>query len=302
MSGKHVVTGAFGFTGRHIARRLLAEGGEVVTITGRPRVDEEFGGRVEAKPFDFDKPASLTETLRGADTLFNTYWIRFPRGNTTYEGAVKNTKTLIDAAKDAGVRRFVHVSINKPEEGRGLPYYDGKRELEEYLRKSGLSYAILRPTFIFGDQGILINNIAWFLRHSPVFAIPGSGRYRMQPICADDLAALAVKTAKREQNEVIDAAGPETYEFGELLRLIKKVVRSRTLIFRLPPSAAMLPVRVLGILLRDVVLTQNEMKGLMRGLLASDGEPTGKTRLSEWMVENRNWLGRKYMSELRKHY
>src|SRR5262249_37427495 len=149
----------------------------VRTITGDPSRADPFGGRVEAFPFSFDDPARLTETLRGADTLYNTYWVRFDWRGTTYAQAIANTRTLFAAAREAGVRRIVHVSITNPSESSSLPYFRGKAELERDLRESGISYAIVRPTVVFGREDILINNIAWLLRRLPLFVIPGDGSY-----------------------------------------------------------------------------------------------------------------------------
>lgn len=297
-----VVTGAFGFSGRSIARRLLAAGRRVVTLTSKSPDDPKLADSFSIAPFNFDNPDRLVESIRGAETLFNTYWIRFERGDMTFDKAVGNSRTLIRAAKEAGVRRFVHVGIANPSLDSPLPYYRGKALVEEALRESGLSYAILRPAVLFGDQGILINNIAWFLRRFPAFAVPGRGDYGMQPIHVEDLADLAVNVAARDENVTIDAVGPETYAFGELLRLMKSAVGSRALILHAPPTMVLVFTAILGRMIGDVILTPDEIKGLMANLLVSDQPPTASTRLSDWLRENASWLGRRYMSELRKHF
>ena len=301
-SDVHIVTGAFGYTGQHIARRLLEEGRRVRTLTAHPGRPNPFGDRVEAVPYRFDDIGALTASLRGAAVLYNTYWIRFERGDMTFERAVENSRTLIRAAKEAGVRRFVHVSIANPSLDSPLPYYRGKALVEEALRESGLSYAILRPAVLFGDQGILINNIAWFLRRFPAFAVPGSGDYGMQPIHVEDLADLAVNMAGKDENVTIDAVGPETYAFGDLLRLMKSVLGSRALILHAPPTMVLVFTAILGRMIGDVILTPDEIKGLMANLLVSDQPPTASTRLSDWLRENASWLGTRYMSEVRKHF
>jgi len=297
-----IVTGAFGFSGRSITRRLLASGRRVLTLTGRAPDDPELAATISVAPFNFDEPDGLVESIRGAKTLFNTYWIRFERGDMTFERAVENSRTLIRAAKEAGVRRFVHVSIANPSLDSPLPYYRGKALVEEALRESGLSYAILRPAVLFGDQGILINNIAWFLRRFPAFAVPGSGDYGMQPIHVEDLADLAVNMAGKDENVTIDAVGPETYAFGDLLRLMKSVLGSRALILHAPPTMVLVFTAILGRMIGDVILTPDEIKGLMANLLVSDQPPTASTRLSDWLRENASWLGTRYMSEVRKHF
>ncbi len=298
----HAVTGAFGYTGRYIARHLLAEGQRVLTITGHPNRPNPFGDRVQAYPFHFDHPTALAESLKGVEVLYNTYWVRFSHGDTTFEKAVRNTKTLIDAAKTAGVRRFVHVSITNPALDSTLPYFHGKAELEHYLQNSGLSYAILRPTVVFGKEDILLNNIAYLLRRFPVFVMPGSGAYQLQPIFVEDLAKLAVREGARNENVIVDAIGPETFTFADLVRTIHAQIGSRARVVSLPPGLALFLSRLVGMLVNDVVLTRDEVVGLMDNLLVTNSPPVGKTRFSEWAKENVQFLGAQYASELERHY
>ncbi len=204
-----VVTGAFSYTGKYVTRRLLKAGRRVRTLTGHPNRANEFGEQVEIAPMDFQNPGGLVQSLRGATVLYNSYWVRFSHGRATFDQAVANSRVLIQAAKEAGVHRIVHLSIANPSVDSHLPYYSGKAQVERAIIDSGLSYAILRPTVNFGVEDILINNIAWFVRRFPVFAIPGSGQYRIQPIFAEDIADLAVSAARKKANLILDAVGPE---------------------------------------------------------------------------------------------
>jgi uncharacterized protein YbjT (DUF2867 family) len=281
---------------------LLNRGYKVRTLTNHPGRENPFGDRVKVYPYAFGRPDQLMETLRGASTLINTYWVRFPRGKTTFETAVQNTRTLIAAAKGAGVRRIVHVSIAKPSLESPLGYYRGKAQLEQAVIESGLSYAIVRPTVIFALEDILINNIAWFIRHFPVFGIPGDGRYRVRPIFVEDMARLMVDAAGQEESTVFDAVGPETFTFEELVRLIAAEVGRPVRVVRVPAHLAHLCTRLTGLVMRDVVLTWEEYKGLMSNLLAPQGRSTGETRLSQWLSENREQIGRHYASEVARHY
>ena len=192
----NVVTGAFGYTGRYIARKLLSDGRKVRTITGHPDRENPFGDQVKAYPLDFSNPSALAETLSGATTLYNTYWVRFPRGGATFDTAVENIKTLVKAAKQAGVQRIVHISITNPSADSTLGYFRGKALVEEAIIGSGLAYSIIRPTLIFGAEDVLINNIAWFLRKFPFFAVPGDGEYLVQPVHVEDVAEAAVNSAE----------------------------------------------------------------------------------------------------------
>ncbi len=301
-SNRSVVTGAFGHTGKYIARRLLEQGGIVKTLTRTPASRSPFGDRVEALPLDFGDLDGLVENLRGVDTLYNTYWIRFARGTVTHDIAVQNSRILIGAAVEAGVRRIVHISITNPSENSPRPYFRGKALVEKAIHESGLSYAILRPTVLFSPEDVLINNIAWFLRRFPAFPIAGSGDYPIQPVFVDDLAQLAVNAGAGSEDVVLDAVGPETFTFEEMVRLIARRVGSRARLIHVRPSVALLAARMAGWLVRDVVLTRDEIDGLMAGHLVSVDPPTASTRFTEWLEAEGARLGRRYASELGRHY
>lgn len=298
----NVVTGALSYTGKYITQRLLALGQQVKTLTGHPHRPNPFGERVSVVPYVFDHPSELVRSLEGATTLYNTYWVRFPYGGMTYEKAVANSLTLIRAAEEAGIRRIVHLSITHASEASPFPYFRGKGLVEQAIRESGLSYAILRPTVIFGHEDILINNIAYFLRRFPVFAVFGLGDYLVQPVYVEDVADLAVRASHQEGNLTMDAVGPEAYTFQGLVRLIAQKVHSRARIIHLPPRLAFLLIKVLGYLVHDVVLTWEEVQGLMANLLVSNGPSTAPTRLSQWLEQHADRVGTRYASELARHY
>ncbi len=294
----HAVTGAFGYSGRYIARRLLAAGRAVITLTNSTDQTNEFDGRVRAYPFHFDQPAELASSLRGVDVLYNTYWVRFNHRRFRHADAVRNTLTLFDAARRADVRRIVHVSITNPTEDSPLEYFSGKARLEQALRDSGLSYAILRPTVLFGTEDILINNIAWLLRHLPVFGVFGDGSYRLQPIYVDDLARLAVAQGDATEDVVINAIGPETFTFRELVQTIGRSIGVRRPVIGVPPGVGYWTGRAVGGWMRDVTITRDEIAGLMAGLLYVDASPAGTTRLTDWLAEHADTVGRRYANEL----
>ena len=296
------VTGAFGYSGRYITKLLISSGKKIITLTGHTERENIFGDAAKVYPFNFDNSAKLTESLEGASTLFNTYWVRFSKGQTTHEKAVANTKVLIKAAKDAGVKKIVHISITNPSEDSKLSYYKGKAILEKEIINSGLSYAILRPNVIFGDEGILINNIAWLLRKFPAFAVPGKGKYKIQPIYIEDLAELAVNAAENPDNQIFDAVGPEIFSYIELVKLIREKIGSKSWIIHLPNCIVYFMSKFIGLFVKDVVLTKDELKGLTGNLLVSSSPPTGKKLLSEWIINHADKLGKSYQSELKRHY
>jgi NADH dehydrogenase len=297
----HVVTGAFGYSGKYIAARLLEAGRNVRTLTNSVERENPFGGRVEAFPYHFDEPGRLVDALRGTAVLYNTYWVRFNHAGDTrfsHETAVRNTLTLFEAAKAAGVGRVVHVSITNPSEDSPFEYFRGKARLERALIESGLSYAILRPTVLFGKEDILINNIAYVLRRLPVFGVFGDGSYRVQPIFVDDLARLAVEQGQARENVVIDAIGPETFTYRGLVRTIGAAIGKLPPIVPVPPVLGYLTGLLVGRLLEDVVVTWEEVGGLMADLLYTQSPPAGETRLTDWAREHADSLGARYASEL----
>ena len=286
-----IVTGAFSYTGRYVARRLLDEGDSVRTLTRKPDRECPFGGLVPAAPLDFSDPDGLCRSMQGAGVLYNTYWIRFGRAGNTFEQAVENSWILFDAAVRAGVGRIVHFSVANASPDSALPYFRGKGQVEEILKETGIPYAIIRPTLVFGEGDLLLNNMAWALRRFPVFPVFGNGDYPVQPIDAEDLAAQAVSAGSQSENTVADAAGPDTFTFEELLRLLVSAVGARVRLVHTPAFLGLALTRLVGLMLRDVVLTREEVDGLMEGLLTCEAVPTGTIRLADWLTQNRDALG-----------
>ncbi len=296
-----VVTGAFSYSGRFIAALLLERGRDLRTLTNHPRPDDPLASRIPTYPLNFSDDAALVTALTGTDTLYNTYWVRAPHSGLTHSVGVDNTKRLIDAARRAGVRRIVQTSIANPTAST-RSYYRGKAALEDAVRSSGLSYAIVRPTLLFGEGDVLINNIAWLLRHLPVFAIPGDGRYRLQPMHVKDHAALQVEVGSEGADVVVDSAGPEIFTFDELVHLLRRAMNLHTLVVHVAPVLALAAATVAGRLAGDMLLTRDELDDLMDDILISHEPARGTTRLSDWLPLHRDEVGRRYASEIARHY
>jgi uncharacterized protein YbjT (DUF2867 family) len=294
-----VVTGAFSYTGRAITEQLLAAGRRVRTLSRTPAPP---GSPVEAVPFSFGDPQRLRSDLAGAEVLYNTYWIRFEHHGLTFDRAVANTLVLWRCARDAGIRRVVHVSVTNAREGSPLPYFRNKARLESELPRHARSWAVVRPTWIFGPDDILVNNVAWGLRRLPAFPIPGDGSYRVQPVSVGDVARICNEAARGDENVTVDAAGPDTLTFEDLVRLIRHAVAPRTPIVHVPPPLAVALANVVGATRRDVLLTRKEVAGLMRSLLTSEQPPLGREGFREWLAANAAGLGRRYVSELARNY
>lgn len=297
-----VVTGAYGFTGRFIARRLAALERPIKTLTNHPNRAGAEEIKAEVAPLQFTDRAALVESMRGADVLYNTYWVRFRHGRSHFGEAVANTRILMGAARDAGVRRVVHMSVSNPSENSHLDYYAGKARAEKAVRESGLEWAIVRPTLIFGTGDILINNIAWLLRKLPVFGIPGRGDYRLQPVAGEDVAEIATWAAEQAGSVTVDAAGPDTVYFSEMVESIAIAVDRHPRFMYLSPAMALRAANLIGRFMKDVTLNRPELDGLTEELLVSHQRPRGTRTLDNWLLANAATLGRRYASELDRHW
>jgi uncharacterized protein YbjT (DUF2867 family) len=302
MTQLDVVTGAFSFSGAVIARRLLSEDHRVRTLTGHPdRAPAD--SPIDVAPLQFADQTALIDAMAGAHTLYNTYWVRFARGQISHESAVANSRMLFAAAVAAGVQRVVHVSITNPSPTAADSYFRGKWQVEQALAESGVpSYAIARPAILFGRGGVLLNNIAWLLRRLPVFAIGGGGVYRLRPIHVDDLAALCIGLGARQDNVVVDAVGPEAVPFRQLVEEIRTAVGARSVLVPVPAAAIPVFAAVLGIALRDTLLTAQEYRSMAAGLADSSAPATGTIAVTDWLREHGHELGLRYASELDRHF
>jgi uncharacterized protein YbjT (DUF2867 family) len=293
----NAVTGVFSYTGRAIAQELLARGERVRTLSRTDAPDDPLREQVELAPLRFDE--TLVDSLGGVRTLYNTYWIRFARGGVGFDDAVANTITLFEAARQAGVERIVHVSVVNADRADDLPYFHGKHKIEQWLAASDLRHAIVRPTLVFGVGDILVNNIAWIARHSPLFVVPGRGDYEVQPVSLRDTARLCVDA---RDGSTTDAAGPETLTFRRLVELVRDASGSRCVVVPGPQKIGLGLIRVAGALLRDTVVTQDELKGLSRSLLTTSGRPTGTETFRGWLADYGALLGRSYVSEHARNF
>jgi len=311
VTGNYVVAGGIGYTGTYIVRRLLAERDIKITVlTNHPNRKHEFGTRIRVEPYNFDNPAKLRETLRGAKCVINTYWskpikvtkVRLNYHASSFTDAVKNSKLLVDACVEAGVKRLVHISVSNPSRDYDYEYFGGKLEVEDYIRDSGLSYAILRPTLVFGDEDMDLNNITSLIRKYPFFLIFGDGKYKVTPVFVDDVAREVVSQSCLMENITEDAVGPETYEFEELVKLIAGSVGKQLRIFHV--NKAFIPLVCWGLSLvhGDKVVTPQEMHVLMDGLMHSISNPIGETRFSEWLETRNQTFGTEYHSEVERHF
>lgn len=297
------ITGVLGYSGRYIAAEAVRRGWRVVGLTNSAgRLANPAGYELRPMPW-----SSRENVLDGVDVLVNTYWVRFSYAGAghaafSHAEAVENTKLLFESARRAGVDRVVHTSITQPDATSPLPYFRGKAELEQALAATGLPHSILRPAILFGEtpaESILINNMAWSLRHLPAVAVFGWGDYGLQPIHVRDFAELALDEAEqRAPQRIINAVGPEIFSFRETWKLLADAMGLWRPILPVPAALGCLAARILGRIVGDVMLTREEIDGLSQGRLAVPGPTVGHRRLSHWLRENAAALGREYASEL----
>ena len=295
------VTGATSYTGRFIGARLVASERRIIDLTRDPSSPHPLGPLATSASFDAD-PDRLASTLDGVDTLYNTFWIRFERGPITYEWAVERSRALIDAAVRAGVKRIVHLSVINAAPDAPTPYFRAKAAVEQILAESGIGHGIVRPTITFGPGDILVNNLAWTLRHLPAFGIPGDGRYRIQTVHIDDIVDAVLQLGSTTGSLTVDAAGPDVYAFEDFVGLVRGAVGSSALVVHMPTWMSLAAARLIGLAVRDVVLTRDEVVEMQSGLMTSPAPPTGRVRLADWLAEHGESLGRSWSSELDRHY
>ena len=299
MKKRVVITGAFSFTGAAVAGELLQRGWNIHTLTNRrpPPGSDHF----TTAPLSFDA-AHLRRQLAGADAFVNTYWVRLPWAGQTFQTAVRNSKLLIEAAIQAGVSRFVHVSVSNAGSNANLGYYRGKAEVEAAIRDSSLAYAIVCPTLIVGPTDVLTNNIAWFVRHFPIFPLPDGGHYRLQPLTLADAGRIIANEVESQRTEQIDAAGPDVMTFREYVRTIAKACGVTKLIVRVPSRIALSVLKLIQMILKDVVLTREELLGLKQEALLSRNTSLATESVTQWLMANGKTLGRRYANDLERHF
>lgn len=301
------ITGAWSYSGMPIARALLSAGYEVRSLTNRPiPVPDPHQGRVQSVPYGRFSVPDLARALDGIEALHCGYWTRHDRPPVGHSGpwtshaqAVENSGNLVEAARQAGVRRLVWTSIANPGLDWDLSYYRGKAEVERLVRASGIPYAILRPACFFGrgDSDILIQNVAWAARHLPLLPIPSGPPYRIRPIHVDDFASLVVEAVASRESWVRDATGPDRIEFGAFIRLLAGLTGGWGRPVRLPLLVCRALYAIASRLCRETILTPDELRGLSRNRLDSTDPPLGTTSLRAWLEEHARTAGRRLARE-----
>jgi NADH dehydrogenase len=201
------------------------------------------------------------------------------------------------------VRRIVHISIANPAIDSPLPYYRGKGLVERALAETAVPYSIVRPTWIFGGErrDVLANNIAWILRHMQVFALPAAGATRCSPSMSRTSRGSASRPPTADPTSSLTPPARRRLPSTNYVQGVRRALRRRAPIIHVPPVIMAHAARALGLLLRDVVLTPDEISGLTSGLLVSHQEPLGRIAFSEWLAAHSGSIGCAYANELERH-
>jgi NADH dehydrogenase len=234
------VVGATGFVGRHVVSHLLDAGHTVRAISrSGGRLPGWPEGAVQALAADVERGSGLVDALQGADAAVHLVAIpREQHGRTFERTNVGGVRHAVDAALEAGVRRFVHLSVLGAVDDPALDYLRSKWRGEEIVRSSGLDWVILRPSLLFGEGdgffSLIVTTLTWW---SPgVVAIPGDGSARFQPLSVDDLA-IAVERSAREPDRAgrtYELGGPDYLTYRQIVDAVMRVTGKRRLKMSLP--------------------------------------------------------------------
>jgi uncharacterized protein YbjT (DUF2867 family) len=247
-----LVTGGSGFVGNWAVAELLARGHEVRCLV-RPGSEGKLKtvSRVEMAPGGILDKAAVAAAARGCDAVIHLVGIirEFPGRGVTFEAVhVQATEIVVDAAREAGARRFLHMSALGARGEDADAYHVTKFQAEEYVRTSGLTYTIFRPSVIYGPEDQSINLFARQIRAFPLFPVIGDGLYKMQPVAVGTVAqafALALELPATE-NRIYEVGGPEALTFNELIDTLAEVLGRRVYKVHLPVWSMRLAAFLLG--------------------------------------------------------
>lgn len=219
-----LVTGATGFVGSHLVKRMRQEGLKVRAVTRTPAKAQSLADLgVEVVPGEIADPASLEAAAQGCDRVIHLVGIiQEGRGFTFRSVHVEGTQNVLDAAKKAGIGHFVYQSAVGSREGAKSEYHRTKWEAENLVRAGGIPYTILRPSLIYGPGDLFTIRISEMIKVSPVLPVIGTGRSKVQPIFIDDVVECIRKIVTGESflNKIYEIGGPDELTYEEVTKAI----------------------------------------------------------------------------------
>jgi uncharacterized protein YbjT (DUF2867 family) len=221
-----LVGGGGGFVGRNLLREI--SGRYWIRSVHRRSVPEEDRTAIEWIRGDVAEISDWGSIVRDVDIVVNLAWYRWARPRA-FESLYGGLHRLLSAATEAGVRRFVQVSVPPAPAHleNSLPYLIFKRRFDQELLSSGVSHAILRPSMLFGHGDVLLTVMLRSIQRYPFFPMFGDGSYRLSPLAVTDFARILRGFIENDRQGVFELGGPETFRYRELTDLLFALARKR---------------------------------------------------------------------------
>ena len=261
-----LVTGSSGFLGRNVVKALRTRGESVrclVRSPSRARVVTDYG--VELAYGDVLDPASLKDAMRGVDAVVHLVAIIRERGRNTFDRVNRQgTETVVQVARDEGVRHLVHVSAIGVQENQAYPYLYSKWLGEQEVIRGGVAYTIIRPSILFGPGDEFINTLAGVVKSFPVAPVAGDGRVRFQPISVEEVGGIVSLVAGNHRfgGRIIEVGGPDHLTYNEILDIIARTLGVRRIKVHLPVPLMKTMTRVMEAVLPNPPATTSQLEML----------------------------------------
>jgi nucleoside-diphosphate-sugar epimerase len=266
------ITGGAGFVGHHLARNLVAGGHKVVLIT-RGSAHRAVGipelARARLCPVGISDEARLAEAFAGCDGVAHCAGISREIGSQTYQRVhVEGTRNVVNAAKQARVKKILLLSFLRARASCGSPYHESKWEAEEIVRSSELDYTVIKAGVIYGKGDQMLDHLIHSLRTFPVFPLVGMTDQAVRPVAVEDVVRViqASLVEGRLSRQTVAVAGPEELAFSEVVRRVARVVGRRPRMFRLPVSVHYLLAWVFERAMAVPLVTFSQVRMLSEGI------------------------------------
>ncbi len=266
------VTGATGFVGSHLCRELAARGHAVTALVREGSSAERLAGEnISFARGDITRPESLPPAFQGCDAVVHLVGIIRERPGQTFEGIhAEGTASVVRAARQAGVRRLVHMSAAGTRPDAASSYHRTKWLGEEAVRASGLEWVVLRPSLIFGRGDGFTTTMMDLVRRAPVVPVIGSGKNLMQPVAVGDVCAAFAASVEEERHtgQTYELGGPDRLTYEEIVRMVVRAMGLRRRFVHIPAGLMMPVAAVLSRLSPRFPLTPDQIRMLQEDNIA----------------------------------